>query len=386
MPDIIHIDMDCFYAAVEMKDNPDLKGKPVIVGALPGTRGVVSAASYEARKYGVRSALPISQAVKKCPDGVFLFPNWRRYSEESQKIMAVFREYTPLVEPLSVDEAFLDVSGSHRLFGTSVEIGHAIKDKIMRETGLVASVGIAPTKFLAKIASDHGKPNGFVVINEDEVNAFLRPLGAGKLWGVGAAALKILTKAGLHTVGDIADTPMDTLEKMFGPKTAIHLHNLSNGIDERSVEPDTERKQVSNEYTFSVDTSDMEEVERVLLALCDKVASRLLAKGFRGNMISLKLRDSEFKTITRSRSLSKTVMAAEELFGETRAMLRAEKFKGRVRLIGIGVSGFDKAEQTSLFDGDSVRKDKIEEVLSDIRTRFGGKSITRASLIKDKNK
>ena len=197
--------MDCFFAAVEIKDNPDLSGKPVIVGALPGTRGVVSACSYEARNFGIHSAMPISRAVKKCPDGIFLKPRGNRYAEESKKIMAIFSHYTPLVEPLSLDEAFLDVSGSHRLFGTSVEIGREIKRRIKDELGLVASVGIAPTKFVAKIASDLEKPDGFVVVNDDAVLDFLRPLHAKKIWGVGKATFKKLEKLGLITIGGIAD-------------------------------------------------------------------------------------------------------------------------------------------------------------------------------------
>ena len=209
MPDIIHIDMDCFFAAVEVKDNPDLAGKPVIVGALPGRRGVVSACSYEAREFGVHSAMPISRAVKKCPHAVFLKPNGRRYVEESEIIMRIFLDFTPLVEPLSLDEAFLDVSGSHRLFGTTVEIGKAIKNHIKNETGLIASVGIAPTKFVAKIASDLGKPDGFVIVNEDEVLDFLRPLDARKIWGVGKATWKKLEKLNLKTIGDIADFPVE---------------------------------------------------------------------------------------------------------------------------------------------------------------------------------
>ncbi|MBT4485062.1 MAG: DNA polymerase IV, partial [Candidatus Latescibacteria bacterium] len=216
MPDIIHVDMDCFFAAVEVKDNPDLAGKPVIVGALPGTRGVVAACSYEAREFGVHSAMPVSQAYKKCPHGVFLKPNGRRYAEESQKIMAVFSHYTPLVEPLSLDEAFLDVSGSHRLFGTSAEIGHEIKRCISEKLELVASVGIAPTKFVAKIASDLEKPDGFVVVNKDDVLDFLRPLSARKIWGVGKTTWKKLEKLGLKTIGDIARYPVEELERIFG--------------------------------------------------------------------------------------------------------------------------------------------------------------------------
>ena len=384
MPDIIHIDMDCFFAAVEVKDNPELAGKPIIVGALPGSRGVVSACSYEAREFGVHSAMPISSAVRKCPDGIFLKPRGDRYIEESEKIMAIFSHYTPLVEPLSLDEAFLDVSGSHRLFGTSVEIGREIKRRIKDETGLIASVGIAPTKFVAKIASDIGKPDGFVVVNENEMLDFIRPLDVRKIWGVGKVTWKKLEKYGLKTVGDIAEFPVKQLERMFG-KSGRHLHNLSHSIDSRTVNPVTERKQVSNEHTFNVDTDDMEEVERVLLALSDKVAGRLLSKGRKGKTVTLKLRDETFKTITRSHTLDRSIMSGEEIYEEARNLLKSEDLTGRkVRLIGVSVSGFESGDQTSLFEDVSQQKNKVEEVMADIRGRFGKGSITRASLIKKK--
>ena len=385
MPDIIHVDMDCFFAAVEVKDNPDLAGKPVIVGALPGTRGVVAACSYEAREYGVHSAMPISQAFKKCPNGVYLRPRGRRYVEESEKIHAIFRHYTPLVEPLSLDEAFLDVSGSHRLFGTSIAIGRAIKQRIRAETGLIASVGIAPSKFVAKIASDLEKPDGFVVVNEDDVLDFLRPLDARKLWGVGKATWKQLEKLGLATIGDIGDYPVGELERIFG-KQGRHFHNLANGIDPRTVVSESDRKQVGAEHTFDVDIDDKNEVERTLLALCDKVASRLHDKGSRGRTVTLKLRDDTFRTVTRSRSLEQAIMSGEELYHEALDLFRRENLHGhKVRLIGVSVSGFDTAAQTSLFDS-SARKEKVEKLLADIRGRFGKDAITRASLVKKPEK
>jgi len=385
MPDIIHIDMDCFFAAVEVKDNPDLAGKPVIVGALPGTRGVVAACSYEAREFGVHSAMPISKAVKKCPDGIYLKPRGHRYEEESQKIMNIFSHYTPLVEPLSLDEAFLDVSDSHRLFGTSVEIGQTIKRRTREELGLIASVGIAPTKFVAKIASDIGKPDGFVVVNESEVFNFIWPLDARKIWGVGKATRKKLEDFELKTIGDIAAFPVEELERIFG-KTGRHFHNLSRNIDTSTVNPVTDRKQVSNEYTFSSDTDDKREIERVLLALSDKVAGRLLEKGLKGRTVTLKLRNEAFKTITRSHTLNRPIMSGEEIYIEAKNLLRTEGFEGqKIRLIGVSVSGFESGDQISLFENVSAQKNKVEEVIADIRERFGKGSITRASLIKKKS-
>jgi nucleotidyltransferase/DNA polymerase involved in DNA repair len=380
MPDIIHIDMDCFFAAVEVKDNPDLAGKPVIVGALPGTRGVVSAASYEARKYGVHSAMPISKAYRLCPGGVYLPPNGTRYVEESARIMAIFREFTPLVEPLSLDEAFLDVAGSHRLFGPSEEIGRAIKRRIRTETGLVASVGIAPTKFVAKIASDLRKPDGFVVVREDEVREFLRPLDIRKIWGVGPKTASRLERRGLRTIGDIADVPAMELERMFG-RHGLHLHSLANGIDGRPVIPTVERKQVSNEHTFDVDIADRAEVERALLALCDKVAGRLLAKGLSGRTVTLKLRDETFRTLSRARSLDHAVSASADIYRIARDLFRAEDLGGlKVRLIGVGVTGFDDAGQLSMFDTPDNAPGRVDRVMADIRKRFGKDAITRASL------
>jgi len=384
MPDIIHVDMDCFFAAVEVKDNPDLAGKPVIVGALPGTRGVVAACSYEARKFGVHSAMPVSQAFKKCPHGVFLRPNGKRYMEESEHIMAIFHDFTPLVEPLSLDEAFLDVSGLHRLFGDSMAIGRAIKSRISQETGLVASVGVAPTKFIAKIASDLGKPDGFVVVNDDEVHEFLWPLSARKIWGVGPATWKKLEKLNLKTIGDIAEFPVETLERVFG-KSGRHLHDLALGIDLRRVNPVSDRKQVSNEHTFDRDTSDMDEVERVLLSLSDRVADRLHRKGRLGRTVTLKLRDETFRTVTRSATLGKTISAGRDIYREALTLFRAEDLGSRkVRLVGVGVSGFQDEEQTSLFGEETARTAKVEDVLANIRDRFGRDAITRASLVRAK--
>ncbi|MDP2982560.1 MAG: DNA polymerase IV [Candidatus Latescibacter sp.] len=383
MPDIIHVDMDCFFAAVEIKDNPDLAGKPVIVGALPGTRGVVSACSYEARKYGIHSAMPVSQAYKRCPHGVFLPPRGYRYVEESEKIHDIFHYYTPLVESLSLDEAFLDISGSHLLFGSSVEIGREIKRRIRETTGLVASVGIAPTKFVAKIASDLEKPDGFVVVHEEEVLDFLRPLDARKMWGVGRVTWQKLEKLSLRTIGDIRDYPPEQMERIFGQQ-GIHFHNLSLGIDERSVNPVWDRKQVGAEYTFDVDTGDMDEVERTILALSDKVASRLYRKGFRGRTVTLKLRDETFNTVTRSRTLSRAVMSGEDIYREARSLFRGENLHGRkVRLVGISVSEFESENQISLFDEKTTeRKEKVEEVIARVRDKFGKTAITRAALVK----
>jgi len=372
--------MDCFFAAVEVKDNPELAGKPVIVGAMPGTRGVVAACSYEARAYGVHSAMPISRAYKLCPHGVFLPPNGRRYAEESERIRAIFLEFTPLVEPISLDEAFLDVSGSHRMFGSSVEIGRRIKRRIREETGLVASVGIAPSKFVAKIASDLDKPDGFVVVDEDGVLDFLAPLDVRKMWGVGKTTWKRLEKLGIRTIGDVRGFPVEELERIFG-KHGRRLYDLASGRDDRPVIPESERKQVGAEHTFNEDTGDMAEVERMLLHLSEKVSSRLLEKGVRGRRVTLKLRDETFKTITRCRTLDRPVMSTADIYEEALGILRGESLKGKkIRLVGVSVSGLTSAEQPSLFETGSERADRLERVIASIRSRFGKEAIMRASL------
>ncbi len=385
MPDIIHVDMDCFFAAVEIKDNPDLAGKPVIVGALPGTRGVVAACSYEAREYGIHSAMPVSRAFRKCPHGVYLRPHGARYREESERIFAIFRRFTPLVEPISLDEAFLDVAGSHRMFGSSVEIGREIKRLIRVETGLVASVGVAPTKFVAKIASDLEKPDGFVVVGDGEAPGFLAPLDVRKMWGVGGSTWKRLEKLRIRTVGDLAAFPVEELERIFG-RHGRHLHDLSRGVDPRAVSPGSERKQVGAEHTFDEDVADRKEVERTLLALSDKVCSRLLKKEVKGRKVTLKLRDETFRTITRSRTLDTGVSCTEDLYREAVDLFRREDLGGRkVRLVGVSVSAFEDGEQVSLFESDRTRKNAIDKTVADIRDRFGKSAITRASLI-DKRK
>jgi len=388
MPDILHIDMDCFFAAVEVKDNPDLAGKPVIVGALPGSRGVVSACNYEAREYGIHSAMPISRAFKKCPDGVYLPPNGKRYVEESDIIKGVFLDFTPLVEPISLDEAFLDVSGSHRMYGTSIEIGHAIKKRILDVTGLVASVGIAPSKFVAKIASDLEKPDGFVIVQDNEVDDFLEPLDVRKIWGVGKQTNKSLDKLGIHTIGDVRRYPEDEFVRIFG-KHGQHLHSLAQGIDDRSVNPETERKQIGAEHTFGEDQSDMAEVERIFLALADKISSRMIKKGRRGKRITIKLRDETFKTVTRCRTLDRRIMSTDDIYTHALEIFRKEKLAGKkVRLVGISISAFEEEEQTSLFAAveDDQQPEKIAQLVDNIRGKFGKASITRASLIGLKRK
>jgi DNA polymerase-4 len=297
-PTILHVDMDAFYASVEQCDQPELRGRPVIVGGLGG-RGVVSAASYEARIFGVHSAMPMATAKRLCPQGDFLPVRMQRYARISRQIREILLSFTPLVEPLSLDEAFLDVRGCEKLFGPAEEIARRAKDRIRMETGLVASVGVAPNKFLAKLASDHGKPNGLVLLPADKVVEFLTPLPVGRLWGVGAKGEKRLHALGLRTVGQLAALPEALLVSHFGEQ-GKHLWHLAHGLDDRRVMPDRDAKSISTETTFAHDLADKEALRSCLLELVDHLAGRLRSHGLRARTVDVKIRSADFRTWTRS--------------------------------------------------------------------------------------
>jgi DNA polymerase-4 len=386
---IIHVDMDAFYASVEERDNPELAGRPVIVGGHPQRRGVVSAANYLARRYGVHSAMPTQNAYKRCPEAVFLPVRMERYSEVSQQIHAIFQRYTPVIEPLSLDEAFLDVRGSEGLFGTPVEIARRIQQEIADELGLAASVGVAPNKFLAKIASDIEKPQGFVVVEEHRVQAFLDPLPITRLWGVGKAAARRLHGLGLYTVQDIRETPLATLVESLGSH-GEHLWELAHGRDDRPVVSDREAKSISHETTFAEDVTDRDALLAQLLHLTEQVAWRMRRHGLSGTTVQLKLRYSDFTSLTRSLGLSRPSdrtdtlwRAVEELF-----LKRVDHPLPPVRLIGMGVSGFDRAQpqQEDLFaqpvDEAASRLDALSDT---IRERFGKGILQRARTIRRPN-
>jgi DNA polymerase-4 len=298
---IIHLDMDAFYAAVEVLDDPSLQGKPVIVGGSKN-RGVVSSASYEARKFGVHSAQPVATAMRLCPQGVFLPVRMDRYKEISRKIFEIFRRFSPLVEPLSLDEAFLDVTGSSRLFGPPEEIAAKIKKLVKEETELTVSAGVAPTKFVAKIASDLNKPDGLTIVEPGGVGTFLDPLPIETLWGVGQATRKTLSRLGVRTIGDLSRLPAELLEKRLG-KQGRHLHFLANGIDEREVEAEREVKSIGHERTLGEDIRERAVAKRELLSLASRVARRLRDHGFTGKTITLKVKYHDFVQITRSVTL-----------------------------------------------------------------------------------
>ncbi len=378
--------MDAFFAAVEQLDRPDLAGKPVIVGADPKSgRGVVSAANYEARKYGVHSALPITQAFARCPHGVFLRPRYSRYKEISDKVFEIFHSISSLVEPLSIDEAFIDLTGTGRLHGDPVELGRKTKRRILETTGLVASVGIAPNKFLAKIASDFGKPDGFVVVPEDGVQDFLDPLDIGRLWGVGPKTGKMLIDHGIRTVGDLSRMTVESAKKLLGDH-GEGLWKLAHGIDSRPVSPGSGRKGISKETTFRVDVTDNNRKISTLRRLSDGLAARMRAKKTFGRTITVKIRYSGFITITRSDTLDMPIATSDDIFREAQRLARPE-LEGSIRLLGIRISNLtgEEGEQLPLFGREERNKTKnFERALDDIQKRFGKDAISRAnSLEKD---
>jgi DNA polymerase-4 len=374
---ILHIDMDAFYASVEVLDDPSLTGKPVIVGGTPEGRGVVSAASYEARAFGVHSAMSAARAVKLCPDGVFLRGRMERYMEVSRQIGAIFRQYTPLVEPLSIDEAFLDVTGCRRLFGPAEQIGRQIKDRIADEVGLTASVGVAHNKFLAKLASDLEKPDGFVVITPDAARDLLAELPIGRLWGVGKVSEAQLHKFGIRKVKDLLAVPPELLVKQFGDHMN-HLLELAVGHDQRAVVPEHEAKSIGNETTFAEDIGDQDQLQAILDQLVDKVARRVRAQGLTARTITLKARYSDFSTFTRSESLPEATDSTLVMRETARRLLAARLGRrGRpLRLIGITASNLmsgDQGQPELFADPAKVRDRELDQLMDRINERFGPK-------------
>jgi len=384
MRSILHVDMDAFYASVEQLDHPEYKGKPVIVGADPRGgkgRGVVAACSYEARKFGVHSALPISRAWKLCPEGVYVRPRMERYVEVSRNVMEVFRRYTDLVEPLSIDEAFLDITGSIKLLGPADQIASAIKKEIKETTGLNASVGLAPNKFLAKIASDLRKPNAFVVVTESEIETFLRDLPISRLWGVGPKTEQRLREMGFKTIGDIAAVTRESLVRSLGG-LGEHLFQLSHGKDARGVEPNWEPKSVGTETTFNEDTADRELLLATILELSDHVAVRLRKDGYRARKVTLKLRYSDFETHTKQQSLKKAIVTGEEIAKVARGLFASFPMKKRIRLIGVSageLQGRDGDPQQLQLFGEQSTKEKLSQTVDQLNEKFGNDAVRRGS-------
>jgi len=381
---IIHADMDAFYASVEQRDDPSLKGRPVVVGGT-GNRGVVAAASYEAREFGIRSAMPMVRARRQCPGLVVISGNFDKYCEASRAVMEIFRSYTPLVEPISLDEAFLDVGGSVRLFGQPIDIGHAIRDRVRREVDLPCSVGIGPTKFAAKLLSAKAKPDGLLHVTADQLPAFLRPLPVGDLWGAGPKTVERLHAYGFRTVGQLADADRRTLERVVGDAVGGHLHALAHGRDVRSVVPHEAAKSISNEVTFDEDIDDPEHLARVLLALSDKVGRRARKAGLAGRTITIKVRFASFETITRSASLANPTDRTHDIVDiatELLDSLRLERV--RVRLLGVGVSNLsDAATARQLALDADPRWEDLDRATDAVVERFGRERIGWAALLDD---
>lgn len=380
---ILHVDMDAFYASVEERDRPELVGKPVIVGGTPAGRGVVAAANYVVRQFGVHSAMPAATAFRLCPQAIVLPPRLGYYAEISEQIREILFRYTPLVEPLSLDEAFIDVTGSEQLFGPSAEIGRKIKHEIRDKLRLVASVGVAPNKFLAKIASDLEKPDGFVIVESDGVQEFLDPLPVGRLWGVGRVTGRALEKLGVTTIGQVRRLPLELLQQHFG-QTGEHLWQLAHGIDDRAVVPDREAKSISHETTFPVDLVDRNVLRGWLMDLTEQVGWRLRRHDLSGRTVHIKVRFGDFRTITRAKSLPAATNITREIWRTAADLLESCLSTGRprVRLLGVGVSGFDGDHpiQKALFvDEDREKLAQLDQVADRIRERFGASALHRGS-------
>ncbi|MGQ9693360.1 MAG: DNA polymerase IV [Thermodesulfobacteriota bacterium] len=383
---IIHIDMDAFYAAVEQKDNPALKGRPVIVGGDPQKRGVVSAASYEARAYGVHSAMPISQAQKLCPQGIFLPVRMPRYQEVSRQIFKIFEEYTPLIEPLSLDEAFLDITQCELLFGPALQIAKDIKKRIYETTGLTSSAGLAPNKFLAKIASDLKKPDGLVEVRPEVVKEFLSPLPISKLWGVGKVTTDILRSLGIWQVGQLANFPPEILERKLG-KFGRQLIALARGEDERPVMPHSAVKSISQEETFTPELFEQREMERVLLFQAEQVSFELRQQGLKGKTVQIKVRYPDFRLITRSLTLASPTDQGWAIYQVACQLLaRTDVLQKKARLLGVGITNLQRADypqQLSLFVHEE-KKSRAASVIDRICKKFGPQAIQRATLLEKK--
>jgi len=380
---ILHLDMDAFFAAVEQLDHPEWRGKPLLVGGDPKGRGVVSTASYEARPFGCHSAMPMASAVRLCPQAIVVKPRMERYAEISRQVFEILEEFTPLVEPISIDEAFLDVTGCERLLGSAEHIARVLKDRVRSEIRLTASVGVAPNKFLAKLASDLQKPDGLVVVKEDDVASFLAPLPISRLWGVGKATLPEFERLGVHTFGDALAISLGALRQHFG-ETGEHFFQLVRGIDDRPVLPDREAKSISHEVTFPVDIADQEHLRSVILEQIEQVTRRLRHHGLVARTVTLKIRYGDFSTITRRETLPAATDQTDALWDAAVKLFEAwQQTRPRpVRLIGVGVSQLSatKESQLGLFESmETSTGQQLDTAMDAIRDRFGEQAISRAA-------
>lgn len=374
---VVHVDMDAFFASVEMLLHPEYRGKPLIVGADPrSNRGVVSTCSYEARKFGVRSAMPIREAYRRCPHGIYVRPDFKSYERYSRMVRQVLDRFTPLVEPLSIDEAFLDMTGCEHFYPSARHMGLAIKQAIREATGLVASVGIAPNKFLAKLASDHDKPDGLLVIEPGAEQAFLDPLPVEKLWGVGQKGAQRLRARGVATVADLRNRSLAWLRREFGPSLGDHLYQLARGIDHRAVEPESEAQSMSREVTFDVDIDDLSRLRSVLAELVADVGARLRKERLFARTVTLKVRYPDFTTLTRRRTMATPFQDDDRIFAQAWSLFCSIEGRQPLRLLGVGVTDFVETQQVSLFDDDN-RSEAVSLVMDAINARAGERLIRR---------
>jgi DNA polymerase-4 len=383
---ILHVDMDAFFASVEVARRPELRGRAMIVGGT-GSRGVVVAATYEARRYGIHSAMPMSRALRLAPDVVVVPPDHRHYAEVSGSVMELFTAITPLVEPLSLDEAFLDVSGARRTHGSPRQIAETIRAQVFDEQAITCSVGVAPTKFVAKLASTQCKPDGLLVIPADRVISFLHPLPVGALWGVGQRTEEQLHRLGLRSVADIAHTPRQTLVRALGQASGAHLHDLAWGRDERRVSTHERERSIGAEETFPRDVDDPEVILAELLRLSEKVGARMRRAGFSGSTVSIKVRFADFTTITRAHTRKVPTDTSREIFHEARALFRALRLdRARIRLVGVRVEGIvesDEVEAQLVLGAPERGWREAEEAVDRLADRFGRGSVRPARLLPD---
>ena len=379
---ILHVDMDAFYASVEARDDRTLAGRPLAVGGA-GPRGVVMSASYEARAFGVRSAMPSVRARRLCPDLVFVPPDFERYQAESERLMEILGTFTPLVEALSLDEAFLDVTGAVRMFGTPTDIAHQIRERVRDQRALSCSVGVAPNKFLAKLASALAKPDGVLVVRADAIRAFLDPLAVEHLWGVGEQTAAALDRLGARTVQDLLALPEGVLTRALGPGPATHILSLARGLDDRAVVPHEPAKQISAEETYERDLDAADDVHREILRLAERVATRLRASKVTARTITLKVRFASFRTVTRSRTLDAPADSAARLAAVAKDLYRRMSLvRPRIRLLGVAATGLvagAASEQMQLGE----RPDRwrhADRAMDTLRERFGGDAVDRAAL------
>ena len=383
-----HVDMDAFYASVEQRDNPELRGKPVVVGALPGHRGVVSACSYEARTYGIHSAMPISEAYRRCPDAAFVPVRMGRYQEVSRTIMEMFSSYTPDVQQLSVDEAFLDMTGTERLFGKPEDAGRRLKEEVRGATGLTISVGIATSKYIAKLASDFDKPDGLFRVPADGEESFVAGLSLRDLWGVGTKMRAKLAGLGISTIGDIKSYSERELESLLGTGAARYIYRAARGVDPGVYGPTRKSHSISSETTFEKDVADDEIIERTLLELCHTVTFRLMDEGKRSKTVAIKVRFADFRTVSAQVTLPHWVSSAEELYDASLSLLRSRRQAGQeLRLVGVGFSNVERdtgGDQQELFELPNDRRRKVAEAVLQLRKKNA--RIEKASLMRRDSK